>query len=132
MRQGIEIPYVPLQRWVHVAIVINENSNGGTITAYIDGDISNTVSSGEKHEKYGDITISNLNIDKKGDLFVGGNAYSSEGPGFSGLISKFTMYNYDLNQQDIYREYNDGPIDGLLAKLGLGAYGLRAPIYRIA
>lgn len=132
MKQGIEIPYVPIQRWVHVAIVINENTNGGTITAYIDGDISNTVSSGENTERFGKINLANLNIDKKGDLFVGGNAYSTEGPGFSGLISKFVMYNYDLNQQDVYREYNEGPIDGLLAKLGLGAYGVRSPIYRLA
>jgi hypothetical protein len=132
MKQGIEIPYVPIQRWVHIAIVINENVNGGTITAYVDGDISNTVSSGEITERYGKIELANLNIDKKGDLYVGGNAFSTEGPGFSGLISKFVMYNYDLNQQDIYREYNDGPIDGLLAKLGLGAYGVRSPIYRLA
>jgi hypothetical protein len=132
MKQGIEIPYVPIQRWVHIAIVVNENVNGGTITAYVDGDISNTVSSGEVTERYGKIELANLNIDKKGDLYVGGNAYSSEGPGFSGLISKFVMYNYDLNQQDIFREYNDGPIDGLLAKLGLGAYGVRSPVYRLA
>ena len=41
------------------------------------------------------------------------------------------MFNYDLNDRDIYNNYNEGPIDGFLAKLGLGAYGVRSPIYRI-
>ena len=133
MEQGIVIPYIPIQRWVHIAIVINENVNGGTVTAYVDGDMSNMVSSGQVSDDGGSSTINvaNLNIDKKGDLYVGGTAFGTDGPGFSGLISKFTMYNYDLNQKDIYREYNEGPIDGLLAKLGLGSYGVRSPIYRV-
>ena len=41
------------------------------------------------------------------------------------------MYNYDLNDRDIYNDYNEGPIDNLLAKLGLGAYGIRSPVYKI-
>lgn len=133
MKQGIIIPYIPIQRWVHIVVVINENVNGGTVTAYVDGDMAAMVSSGQNVDDIsgGVINVANLNIDKKGDLYVGGTAFGTEGPGFSGLISKFTMYNYDLNQKDVYREYNEGPIDGLLAKLGLGAYGVRSPIYRI-
>jgi hypothetical protein len=133
MKQGIVIPYIPIQRWVHIVIVINENVNGGTVTSYVDGDMASMVASGQLSDTLGNeaINVANLNIDKKGDLYVGGSSYSTEGPGFSGLISKFTMYNYDLNQQDVYVEYNQGPIDGLLAKLGLGAYGVRSPIYRI-
>lgn len=132
MKQGIVIPYIPIQRWVHVVIVINENVNGGTVTAFVDGDMANMVSSGQVSDNSSEsINVANLNIDKKGDLYVGGTAYGTDGPGFSGLISKFTMYNYDLNQKDVYAEYNEGPIDGMLAKLGLGAYGVRSPIYRI-
>jgi hypothetical protein len=131
MQQGITIPYIPIQRWVHVAIVINENSNGGTITTYVDGDLSAIISSGETTDAGRTVNISNLNIDKKGDLYVGGNSNGVEGVGFSGLISRVVIYNYDLNQQDVYKEYNAGPIDGILAKLGLGAYGVRSPIYQI-
>lgn len=132
MQQGITIPYIPIQRWVHVAIVINENSNGGTITTYVDGDMSAIASSGEVTPAGNSVKINNLNLDKKGDLYTGGLANGVEGSGFSGLISRFVIYNYDLNQKDVYKEYNDGPIDGILAKLGLGAYGVRSPIYKIS
>jgi hypothetical protein len=134
MRQGIQIPYIPLQRWVHVALVINENTNGGTITAYVDGDISKIVSTQDMSGS-GTSSVTNVNkldLDKIGELHVGGAFDSPLGPGFSGLISKVTMYNYDLNNKDIYADYNDGPLDGLLASLGLSNYGIRSPIYRIS
>ena len=127
MAQGIAIDYIPIQRWVHVAIIINENTNGGTVTAYIDGDMSNIVTAGDVNAKFGQIKVANINIDKKGDLYVGGTPFGSQGPGFSGLISKFSFFNYDLNQSDVYKDYNDGPIDGLLAKLGLGALSAISP-----
>lgn len=131
MSQGIVIPYVPIQRWVHIAVVVNENSNGGSIIAYVDGDISKIVTSGEISDAGSKISITNLNLDKMGDLVAGGSFESSTGPGFSGLISKLTMYNYDLNNKDIYDDYNKGPLDGFMAKLGFSRYGLRTPIYKI-
>jgi len=131
MKQGITIPYIPLQRWVHVGIVVNENSNGGTITAYIDGDLSKIISTDETNDFGTKVKIHNLNLDKMGDLHTGGSFESSMGPGFSGLISKITMFNYDLNNKDIYDDYNKGPLDGLLASLGLSSYGLQYPIYKI-
>lgn len=132
MQQGIVIPYVPIQRWVHIALVINENSGGGSITSYVDGEMSSIVTNSDSSSNGLSINVSNLNIDKKGDLYVGGTTDGLTGCGFSGLISRVVLFNYDLNQKDIYKEYNDGPIDGLLAKLGLGAYGVRTPIYKIA
>jgi hypothetical protein len=68
-----------------------------------------------------------------GYLYVGNSRDYSKGigPGFYGLLSSFTSYNYELNQQDIYSIYNDGPITGFLAKLGLGAYGVRSPVYKL-
>jgi len=127
MKQGIEIPYIPIQRWVHIGIVVNENSNNGSITAYVDGDVSKIVSSNDGEG----FKISNLNLDKMGDLHTGGSFESYTGPGFSGLISKISMFNYDLNNKDIYDDYNKGPLDGLLASLGLANYGVRTPIYKI-
>jgi hypothetical protein len=132
MQQGIVIPYIPLQRWVHIGVVVNENSNGGSIVAYVDGDISKITSSGDLTPNGKVAKISNLNLDKMGSLHVGGSFESSQGPGFSGLISKVTTYNYDLNNKDIYADYNQGPLNGVLAKMGLGSYGLRSPIYQIA
>jgi hypothetical protein len=130
MQQGIEIPYIPMQRWVHIAVVVNENANGGTIVAYVDGDISKIVSTGELING-NSIKVSNLDLDKMGDLHVGGTFEGNIGPGFSGLISKVSLFNYDLNDKDIYNDYNKGPLSGFLSSLGLASYGLRNPIYKI-
>jgi hypothetical protein len=130
MQQGIEIPYIPMQRWVHIAVVVNENANGGTVVAYVDGDISKIVSTGELING-SSIKVNNLDLDKMGDLHVGGTFEGNIGPGFSGLISKVTLFNYDLNDKDIYNDYNKGPLSGFLSSLGLANYGLRNPIYKI-
>lgn len=131
MQQGIELPYIPIQRWVHIAVVVNENSNGGTIVGYVDGDIAKIVTTNEISGNGHTFKIYNLNLDKMGELYVGGSIESINGPGFSGLISKVTMFNYDLNDKDVYDNYNDGPLDGFLSALGLANYGLRSPIYKI-
>lgn len=129
MRSGITIDYIPIQRWVHIAIVINENSNGGTIMSYVDAEYNKTVSTNDNMNG-GKLRITDLDLDLKGDLYVGGD---NDGDiiGFSGLLSKVTMYNYDINDKDIYDDYNTGPLDGFMARY-LGAYGLRSPIYKIS
>lgn len=131
MQQGIEIPYIPIQRWVHIGIVINENSNGGSIVAYVDGDLSKVITTGDISSGGTLLKMNNLNLDKKGNLVVGGTIDGINDVGFSGLISKISMYNYDLNDKDIYNDYNEGPLDGFLSKY-LGSYGVRSPIYRIS
>lgn len=186
--RGITIDYIPLQRWVHVGIVVNEDLNGGTITAYIDGQLQSEVSPQTKikidnpnvkmtYTSAGSpvlsaITTTNNNsiqltvntqpltapaagapdtraqtatakpitpkfdiktvdLDHKGDVYIGGSLSSAVGAGFSGLISKVQFFNYDLNAQDVYNNYLKGPIDNLLAKMGLPPYGVRNPIYKL-
>lgn len=114
---GIVLPYVPIQRWVHIALVINETGAGGTLTAYVDAEP--VVSVQRK--------VYNFKLDVEGSLFIGGN----NSDGFAGLVSGVTICNYDLNAQDIYNIYKKGPIDNLFARLGLPAYGVRSPLYRI-
>lgn len=138
MRQGVVIEYIPIQRWVHVGIVVNDygNSQGGSIATYIDGELVGIANQGEKcrglnaEDKFYD--FSNLEIGSNKNLVIGGNMDSQSGTvGFQGLLCKLCIFNYDLNDRDIYNNYNEGPIDGFMAKLGLGAYGVRSPIYRI-
>jgi hypothetical protein len=126
---GFTIEYVPIQRWVHVAFALTDNNNGA-IYIYIDGELTQIK---EYKPNSFEMNIADLKLDNKGDLFVGGNANDTTNgvTGFSGLISKFTIYNYDLNQNDIFKEYNSGPFSGMLTALGLGAYGLRSPIYKL-
>lgn len=187
--RGITIDYIPLQRWVHVGIVVNEDLNGGTITAYIDGQLQSEVSpqtpikidnpnvkmsytaSGAPilsaittvNNNSVQLTVNTqtltpaagatisptaaqtatdkgitpkfdiktVDLDHKGDVYIGGSLSSAVGAGFSGLISKIQFFNYDLNAQDVYNNYLKGPIDNLLAKMGLPPYGVRNPIYKL-
>jgi hypothetical protein len=133
-KYGITIDYIPIQRWVHIAVVVNEDTNSGSISAYVDSELVKTMTTGKPNRAatISDVsTIQNLKLDKAGAMFVGGSIGDEIGPGFSGLVSKIKLYNYDLNVRDVYGDYRSGPIDNLLAKLGLPAYGVRTPVYRI-
>lgn len=136
MKQGIYIKYVPIQRWVNIVIVCNTDSFNTSLYAYVDGDLSTTVVNEQKAVKVGPVDIDTLDlndidINMSGFLYVGADNTGDCGPGFSGLISNFTSFNYELNAKDIYNIYNKGPINGLLARLGLAAYGVRSPIYKL-
>lgn len=126
---GFTIDYVPIQRWVHVGFVIND-IGGGSITTYIDGNIYEKLDRNSGLE--GNFSLEKLNLNCEGSLIVGGSESGDPGPfGFSGLLSKFSIFNYDLNKNDMYKEYHNGPINGMLASLGIGAYGLRNPVYKL-
>jgi hypothetical protein len=139
---GIEIEYIPLQRWVHVGIVIND-IGGGTFNVFIDGnylktennqtvqDPSNKNSNRSYYKENDYINVSRLNLNNEGELHIGGDKVGSTMYGFSGLVSKFSIFNYDMNRNDIYKEYSAGPMKGVLASMGLSAYGIRNPIYKI-
>ena len=159
MQSGISIDYVPIQRWVHVAVVCNSNTFKTTLYAYVDGDLVKTLSHGEAFKLAGYTSnystvptcssnsgslicdkakenladFQNLNLNMTGYLYVGNIRDYSDGigPGFYGLLSSFSSYNYELNQQDIYNIYNEGPVTGFLAKLGLSSYGVRSPVYKL-
>jgi len=140
MKQGICIEYVPIQRWVHIGIVINDygTSTGGSIATYVDGDLVGIAGHGETIRGYGEdldgafkYDITNLDLDNTDKLIIGGEHNDQSTPGFAGLLCKFTMFNYDLNDRDIHNNYNEGPIDNFMAKLGLGSYGVRSPIYKM-
>lgn len=135
-KRGIIIDYIPLQRWVHVALVVNETVNQGYMAAYLDGELVQSISSIDKFTLSNSMTIpisfQNLNLIKAGDLYIGGDVYNSQiNKGFSGMVSKVTISNYDLNGQEIRNIYVQGPMDNLTSKLGLPAYGLRNPVYRV-
>jgi hypothetical protein len=102
--------------------------NGGIVYTYIDGELADQETAKDK------LVLHELNFETKDStLFVGGSATNTEvdAMGFSGLLSKFSIYNYDLNKNDIYKEYNKGPLNGLLTSMGIVGYGLRNPVYKL-
>jgi len=124
---GFTVDYVPLQRWVHIAIVIND-INGGSVSMYVDSLLREVYNKNNMPN----LNVSKLNLDSNGTLVVGGNSATVDDMGgFEGLLSKFTMFNYDLNKNDIYKLYKEGPVNTLMTSLGIGAYGLRNPIYKL-
>lgn len=126
-----QIEYVPVQRWVHIAFVISDIA-GGSITTYIDGNLNKVILNDGKTPLANLDKIHNFKLDHKGVLCVGGNSDATTYPiGFEGLLSKFTMWNYDINKNDVYKDYRAGPLNGILASMGIGAYGLRNPIYKL-
>ena len=132
---GMIVDYVPLQRWVQVAVVVNETVNRGNMYLYMDGELVKTIDSSE-NVKLSDGSLvrynfQNLFLGKKGDIWIGGNATGNTNVGFSGMVGKVAFTNYDMNAREIYKEYLKGPVDNLTSKLGLPAYGLRSPVYRI-
>jgi hypothetical protein len=136
--RGITVDYIPLQRWVHVAVVVNEDVNGGNVSTYVNGELVNMVRSNVKgtvmvksdsNKVSTQLYLQNMNLDKKGNVYVGGST-DGENTGFSGLVSRITFYNYDLNIKDVAESYMEGPVDGLASKIG-AAYGVQTPVYRI-
>jgi hypothetical protein len=128
-KNTVKFDYLPMQRWVHIAVVINDNFAGASVSLYMDSQLVSTSTHDEKITD-SDINKQKLNklkLDTTGSLNVGGD--NPTFPGFNGLLSKVGIYNYDLNSRDIYNIYSEGPIDGLLASLG---YGVRAPLYKLS
>lgn len=127
-RCGITIQYVPVQRWVHIVIVVSD-FNGGIVYTYIDGELAEVDNARERK-----LVLHELDFENRvGSLFVGGSVSNTtvNATGFSGLLSKFSIYNYDLNKNDIYKEYSRGPLNGLLTSMGIVSYGLRNPVYKL-
>jgi len=118
----VSFDYLPMQRWVHIAVVITDDYQGSTVNLYMDAQLASSTT----NEKDG-TTLKGFKLDTTGSLIVGGD--NSATYGFNGLLSKVGIHNYDLNSRDIYNIYSEGPIDGLLASLG---YGVRAPLYKLA
>ena len=134
---GVIIDYVPLQRWVHIAIVVNETIDKGVITTYIDGEVVDTISSKDRVTLSTGLAVpvnfTGLNITKTGDVYTGGDVNDDDlSQGFPGIIGKINVSNFDMNGKEVYNMYVKGPIDNLSSKIGLPAYAVRSPIYKLA
>lgn len=133
---GIIVDYVPIQRWVHIAVVVNETINQGEISLYMDSELvkhissNDTVKINDNRKLDTSYDFQNLDLNKVGDIYIGGDE-TSENIGFSGLVGNIAFANYDMNARSIHNEYTKGPVDNLASKLGLPAYGVRNPLYRL-
>lgn len=132
--RGLEIDYIPVKRWVHVAVTVDKKSK--IMKAYVDGENVKTVDARASKvisNVTGTVTrkLTNMDLNGTGNIHIGGRPTSDLGLGFSGLVSNIRYSNWDMSAREVYREYKRGPIDNLLSRMGLPAYGVQTPVYKI-
>lgn len=115
------IDYVPLQRWVHICMVVRDNS----MMVFMDGDL------------YSVVTVSDIGTSSssarpilrpsQGDASLGDIRTLTKG-----YVAKTQYFNYGLSQKEITSLYKAGPMrNGWLSWLGITNYGMRSPIYSL-
>jgi hypothetical protein len=114
------IDYVPLQRWVNVILVVREMN----MYVYIDGDVYSVASASEVRTNSDRPMIRGTS----GDLAIGEKRNTTHG-----YLSLTQFFNYGLTQKEVRSIYANGPSrNSWLAIFGLGSYGVRSPVYKIA
>lgn len=130
------IDFVPLQRWVHVTVVVDNK----LVSLFMDGQIYSVKSVDEfksmrkpevdafgKEQKY-DIILDKTD----GDLVIGKSSISQRLT-IDGFVGKVEFFNYAVTIDDVQKIYSQGPMpQGFLSYLGLSQYGFRSPIYNMS
>ncbi len=117
------IEYVPLQRWVHVAFVVQD----ALMTVYVDGDPYTVehVADSIQSSKAG--TPRPIVAGISGDVVV-----PRANDGVRGFIARMLFFNYAIGHRDVRALYANGPRGSpALSALGLSSYGVRSPIFRL-
>lgn len=117
----VPVEYVPLQRWVNVTFVVNQD----IITLYLDGDIYSvsSVDSFVSADNAGR-PISATVSPPEGSLIVGSSI-----DGFNGFVSRVQFFNYAVSVYHARMLYASGPINrGILGYVGLPRYRLQWPV----
>jgi hypothetical protein len=119
------IEYLPLQRWVHVAVVVQDDS----ASVYMDGSLYSVDvvtklggTGGARPVFKG--TSGTVNIGKPSSSWLQANA-----PVKGGYLSKLEFYNYALMPKHVQRLYHKGPIERTwLSWIGLPGYRFQNPL----
>jgi hypothetical protein len=139
----IPIDYVPLQRWVHYAIVVNQSM----ITIYQDAQVY-AVRASSDLEGYNKVgrpnngttrpmfanavpeTILTMNPSNDSQANTKTKFMFTNTQQQNVYLSSFNFYNYAMAQSDIQKEYSKGPrsTTAWLDWLGIGHYKLQSPI----
>lgn len=124
------IDYIPLQRWVHVAIMTENN----LLSVFVDGSMYTVHSLNDMAEKteMGGLLKPPLFAPCNGDFKIGNydNTLTQDATGF---LSNAQFFNYAISAAQVEGLYNMGPDTGfsVLRTMGVPEYGVRSPIYRV-
>lgn len=117
----VQVEYLPIQRWVHVAAVVNQD----VLSVFVNGDIYSvkSVMDGQTTSTGARPTFGRT----AGDVTIGGAGNKT------GYISSVLFYNYSISQKDVAAIYNRGPTPWAWAAwLGIGRYRFQSPIVKVA
>ena len=118
-QDSLEIKYFPLQRWVNVVLVVDNNF----VQLFLDGELRE-VKDLSNHSQ--DSSIVNTPV---GNLYIGSSVNK---PSFNGYISKVQAFNYAVTIDHAKVIYKAGPLHKtVLSVIGIDTYGIQNPIYRI-
>ena len=129
----ITIDYVPMQRWIHVTMVVDNK----LVTTFIDGEIYSVKTTDEykmlkepERDQRGNTVDYNLIIEKTEGAVNVGKFGTAVPPG--SYLSNLEFFNYAISINDVKRIYKNGPFSkNFLAMLGISSYGVRSPVYKI-
>lgn len=136
----LTIDYVPLQRWVNVAFLVDNKIT----TVYMDGEIYSVKSTEEfkalrepELDARGRPVNVNVIVDKTdNNVYIGKNPSVGASKTIPGYLGKLQFFNYALTLNEIKNIYDQGPVGSRnwFGINGLGAninWGVRNPVYRL-
>jgi hypothetical protein len=151
----LSVDYVPMQRWVNVALVVDNEY----VQLFFDGELRKVIDITDKElienihsdiQHSGDQTESNefcengnvccksentccgkrlMNTNTGKQLYIGKIGTDEV---FNGYLSKVQFFNYAITVDHAKIIYKSGPLhQSMLGRIGLPMYGLRNPFYKI-
>lgn len=115
------VDYVPLQRWVHIAVAVRD----AVMYMYLDGELYSVQSTYDMALRAdGTRPMITRPI---GDVFVGGKA---DREGINGYIGRAQFMNFAVSLKDAKRIYGEGPYkQTLLSYIGINNVAIRNPFF---
>ncbi len=124
------IDYLPLQKWINIIINVENN----LVSIYLDGELLQTKNLNTQSTTNNSCkteTLNNIISNKGGNIIVGSNPKNTL-VSFEGLLSKFQIFNYSINDDYVKNIYKQGPLQtSSLSKIGIPLYGIRNPFYKV-
>lgn len=122
-----QVNYLPLQRWVNLAVVVNETA----ATLLLDGQIYSVMTVYDIPPAADTRYIINNLIEGTAGLTYQINSASAP-PNTEMYLANLRVYNVALDQREVERAYSNGPYAASwLAWLGLGKYKLQWPVAKV-
>lgn len=122
---SFEISYVPLQRWVNIVVVSNDN----IVAVYMDK--TAIIARNLSNDNPCTSQLSSSLSPQTGNIFTGSSTIDNI-TAADCYLARLQYFNYEIGTSNIEAIYNAGPVSSSkLAAMGLPVYSVRSPFYRV-